>query len=255
LSLGKKIYFASDAHLGASALTDNDHRERLLVEWLDTVKQDAGMIFLMGDMFDFWFEYKSVVPRGFVRFLGKIAEITDGGIPVHFFTGNHDVWVFDYLPKETGMIIHRKPYIVELMGKKFFMAHGDGLLNFDRGYNLLKWLFQNRVAQWLFARLHPNFAFRIANSWSKSSRLSNGIEGEAFKGEKEEEQIVFAREKLKAEHFDFFVFGHRHLPMEFNLNERSKAFIIGDWIKRYTYGVFDGNEFKLKEFRGSSVKW
>jgi UDP-2,3-diacylglucosamine hydrolase len=248
LTSGKKIYFVSDAHLGASALSDNEKRERLLVKWLDQIKDDAGMIFLLGDIFDFWFEYKSVVPRGFVRFLGKVAEITDSGIPVHFFTGNHDVWVFDYLPKETGMIIHHEPYVTEIMGKRFFIAHGDGLTNLDRGYNLLKWLFHNRFAQWLFARLHPNFAFGIAHRWSRSSRLSNGIDGEGYLGDSKEEQIVFAKEKLKEEHFDFFVFGHRHLPIELNISEKSKVFVLGEWIKSYTYGVFDGEKFKLRRF-------
>lgn len=233
-------------------MKDNEQRERLLVKWLDSVKEDAGMIFFLGDIFDFWFEYKSVVPRGFVRFLGKVAEITDSGIPIHFFTGNHDVWVFDYLPKETGMIIHKGPYITELMGKKFFMAHGDGLTNLDRGYNLLKWLFHNRVAQWLFARLHPNFAFWIARRWSRYSRISNGIDGTSFLGEEREEQIVFAKEKLKEEYFDFFVFGHRHIAMEYKIMEKSKVILLGDWILKYTYGVFDGNEFRLEEFDANS---
>lgn len=242
----------SDVHLGAPALRNNLEREKLFVRWLEEISHDAEMIFLMGDIFDFWFEYKKVAPRGFVRVLGKIAEITDKGIPVHFFTGNHDVWVFDYLPSETGVIVHHKPFETELKGKKFFMAHGDGLNPSDKGYLFISALFHNRAAQWLFSKLHPNFAFGLAHRWSKHSRLSNGVEGARFMGEENEEQISFARRTLnEGRSFDYFVFGHRHLALEYDLNERSKVFLLGEWIKEFSYGVFDGTDFRLEKIHNA----
>lgn len=249
----KKIYFVSDVHLGAPALKNNREREKHFVRWLDRVKADAEKIFLLGDIFDFWFEYRKVVPRGFVRFLGKIAELTDAGIDVHFFTGNHDVWVFDYLPQEIGVIVHHQPFETEIMGKQFFLAHGDGLGNYDRGYILLKKLFKNPIAQWCFARIHPNFAFRIAHKWSKQSRLSHGATGAVFMGEDKEEQVKYSRELLKNKSIDYFIFGHRHLVLEYNLTQKSKLFLLGDWIKEYTYGVFDGETFRLERFPMSTM--
>ena len=176
----KKIYFASDVHLGA--LTKSREREMVFVNWLHQIKEDAAMIFLLGDIFDFWFEYRKVAPQGFVRVLGAIAGICDSGIPVHFFTGNHDIWVFDYLPRETGMIIHHEPFETEIYGKKFFLAHGDDLGKTDKGYQLLKGFFHNKFAQWVFAKIHPDLSFRLAHYWSKNSRLAKGIAGVGFFG-------------------------------------------------------------------------
>ena len=247
-----KIYFVSDVHLGAPALSNNFEREKLFVRWLEEISHDAEMIFLMGDIFDFWFEYKRVAPRGFVRVLGKIAEITDKGIPLHFFTGNHDVWVFDYLPAETGVIVHREPFETEIKGKRFYLAHGDGLNPSDKGYLLIKALFHNRTAQWLFARLHPNFALGLAHRWSKHSRLANGVEGARFMGEEREEQISYARKLLNAgKQFDYFIFGHRHLALEYNLNDESKLYLLGEWIREYSYGVFDGTDFRLERIHNA----
>lgn len=203
------------------------------------------MIFLLGDIFDFWFEYRKVAPRGFVRVLGTLAEICDSGIPVHFFTGNHDIWVFDYLPKETGMIIHHEPFEIELNGKKFFMAHGDDLSEKDKGYQLVKKFFNNKLAQWAFAKIHPDLSFRLAGRWSKNSRLSRGKKL-GFLGENKEDQIIFAKELLKERQIDYFVFGHRHLALEFMLSPQSKLFMLGDWFDDITYGVFDGNNFYLE---------
>jgi len=242
----KRIYFASDVHLGFPDPLHNHEKEKIFVNWLNQIKQDASMIFLLGDIFDFWFEYRKVAPRGFVRVLGTLAELCDSGIPVHFFTGNHDIWVFDYLPQETGMIIHRGPFETEINGKKFFMAHGDDMMGKDLRYQLLKKFFHNSLAQWLFAKIHPDLSFRIASRWSKDSRLSRGKKLE-FLGENKEDQIIFAKELLKEKHIDYFVFGHRHLSLEFKLSPQSKLFMLGDWFDDITYGVFDGNDFSLKK--------
>lgn len=242
----KKIYFASDVHLGSGASNCNFERERLFVNWLHKVKEDALGIFLLGDIFDFWFEYRRVAPQGFVRVLGALAEICDSGIPVHFFTGNHDIWVFDYLPRETGMIIHRGPLETELLGKKFYLAHGDDLGEKDKKYQLLKRFFHNRFAQWAFAKIHPDLAFGMAHSWSKNNRLSKGIDGVGFLGENKEDQIVFARDVLTKKHIDYFVFGHRHLALEFQLSPISKLFMLGNWFNDIAYGVFDGSDFRLE---------
>jgi len=246
LERNKKIYFISDVHLGAPALKDNPEREKRFAGWLSEVSRDAAAIFLMGDIFDFWFEYRKVVPRGFTRVLGKIAEITDQGIPVHFFTGNHDVWVFDYLPEETGMVIHRDSYSAELMGKKFYLAHGDGLDENDKGYLLLKKIFTNRLLQWLFARLHPNFAFSLAHRWSKNSRLAKKDTG--FNAE-EEGMFRFAATVLEKEYFDYFVFGHRHRMADIPMKGGTRFILLGEWIRTFSYGVFDGEKFELKKYK------
>ncbi len=244
-----KIYFISDVHLGAPALHNNLERERLFVQWLDQIKVDAAALFLMGDIFDFWFEYRKVVPRGFTRALGKIAEIADSGIPVHFFTGNHDMWISDYLPQELGITLHRKEFRTQLFGKTFLLAHGDGLDPFDKGYHLLKKLFSNRVLQWMFARLHPDFAFRLAHRWSKHSRISNGIQADGYQGDDKEGLFIFTESVLKHESIDYFVFGHRHLLVEKPIGEKSVFINLGDWINYYSYGVFDGEKFELKQYK------
>jgi len=249
LNLPKKIYFASDVHLGSQALKHSRERELQFVSWLHQIKEDAAMIFLLGDIFDFWFEYRKVAPQGFVRVLGAIAEICDSGTPVHFFTGNHDIWVFDYLPRETGMIIHHEPLETELFGKKFFLAHGDDLGKTDKKYQLLTRFFHNRIAQWVFAKVHPDLSFRLAHYWSKNSRLANDEASVGFLGENLEHQLIFARNLLKTKHFDYFVFGHRHIALNFQLTENSKVIILGDWFKECTYGVFDGNTFRLEKIR------
>ena len=243
-----KTYFISDIHLGAPALKDNAERERLFVQWMDEIKFDAEKLFLMGDIFDFWYEYKKVAPRGFTRSLGKIAELSDSGVEVHFFTGNHDVWVFDYLPDELGLTLHRREFKTEISGKKFFLAHGDGLDPSDKGYNLLKKIFTNRPLQWMFSRLHPNFAFALAHAWSKNSRLTKGIVGEEFKHEKEG-LYMLAGQILGKEYFDYFVFGHRHLMANLPVGEKSKFILLGEWISLFSYGVFDGEKFELKKYK------
>jgi len=244
-----KIYFISDIHLGAPALKNNREREKLFVSWLDEIKKDASALFLMGDIFDYWFEYKTVVPRGFTRTLGKLAEIADSGIPVHFFTGNHDVWVFDYLPSELGVHVHREEMRVAFSGKKFFLAHGDGLDPFDKGYHLLKKLFTNRFLQWLFSWLHPNWGVALAHAWSKKSRLTKGM-FVPFHGEEKEGLYLFAKSTLEDEEVDYFIFGHRHLLLDLPIGKNTRYINLGDWISHFSYGVFDGEKFELKTYKG-----
>ena len=244
----KKIYFISDIHLGAPALKNNRERELAFVDWLNQIKEDASHLFLMGDIFDFWFEYKTVVPRGFTRTLGKIAEIADSGVEVHLFTGNHDGWIFDYLPSELGVILHRNEFKTELGGKKFYLAHGDGLDKTDKGYLLLKKMFTSKTLQWLFARIHPNFAISLGRHWSKHSRISKGITGEGFKGINNEGMYIFAQSILHNETFDYFIFGHRHVMIDSPIGENSRYINLGDWIHHFSYGVFDGNDFELKQY-------
>ncbi len=245
---GKKIYFASDIHLGMYPLKESFEREKLFVKWLTDIENDAHEIFLVGDIFDFWYEYKKVVPRGYVRFLGKIANLTDKGINVHFFTGNHDVWMFDYLTKETGVKIHRNPIIYDSQGARFYIGHGDGLGPGDASYKFLKLVFTNKILQWLFSKIHPDLAFWLGHSWSKKSRYTKGVEPEKDKGENEL-LVKYARGKLKTEHIDYFVFGHRHLALHFPLNKESEFICLGDWIFNFTYACFDGSKMKLKKYK------
>ena len=246
---GKKIYFASDLHLGLPTLKESLPREKLFVKWLDRIKPDAAELYLLGDIFDFWFEYKRVVPKGYSRFIGKIAEFTDSGIPVYFFTGNHDVWMFDYFQKELGVEVCHKPLIKDILNKKFFLAHGDGLGKGDPGYKLLKSIFTSPTLQWLFARIHPNFSLWFGNRWSVSSRYSKEI-AHKFRGE--DELITrFTRSKLEDQHFDFFIFGHWHSPTIYPLNDNtSNLIILGDWLVNNTYSVWDGEHLKLMQFNG-----
>ncbi len=223
-------------------------REKRVVRWLDEIKKDAAEIYLMGDLFDFWFEYRTVVPRGFTRLIGKLAEISDSGIPIHIFTGNHDMWIFGYLPEETGARIYRSPITKEINGKKFYLGHGDGLGPGDSGYKFIKKIFRSNVCQWLFARLHPNFGISLGHYFSRKSRIANGYKDEKYHGEKSEWLVVHCREILSKEHFDYFIFGHRHLPLDIKLSERSRYINLGEWVNYNTYAVFDGDELKLEAF-------
>lgn len=240
-----KIYFASDFHLGVPDYESSLAREKRIVRWLDEIKQDATEIFLVGDIFDFWFEYKRAIPKGFVRLQGKIAEITDSGIPVHVFTGNHDMWIFDYIPKELGVKLYRDPIIREWNGKKFYIGHGDGLGPGDKGYKFLKKVFASRLCQWLFARLHPNFGIWLADLSSRKSRSATGSADEKFLGEENEWLAIYSKEYLQKEHIDYFVFGHRHLPIQLQIGEHSMYFNLGEWINYNTFLVFDGEKCTL----------
>lgn len=214
------------------------------------VRHDAAEIFLVGDVFDFWFEYRSVIPKGFVRLFGKIAEITDSGIPVHFFTGNHDMWIFDYIPSELGVLLHRNPITRTFNHQSFYIGHGDGLGPGDHGYKLIKKVFRNPICQWLFARVHPNFGVGLANYFSQRSRLAGAEEDEKFLGEDNEWLVQYCKEVLTKNHYDYFIFGHRHLPLDLSVGERSRYMNLGEWVNHCTYAVFDGEKLSLEKFTG-----
>jgi UDP-2,3-diacylglucosamine hydrolase len=248
VNTSKKIYFASDFHLGAPSYEKSLEREKRIVRWLDEIKHDAQEIFLMGDVFDFWFEYRQTAPKGFVRLLGKLAEISDAGIPITFFTGNHDMWMFEYLPHEIGITIHRQPITRTFSGKTFYLAHGDGLGPGDSGYKFIKKIFANKFCQWLFARLHPNFGMGLAHYWSHKSRVANGNSDEKFLGQDKEWLVIHSKEILKTQHVDYFIYGHRHLPLNIHLPGNSRYINLGEWVNYNTYAVFDGNNIELKTF-------
>ena len=249
LTENKKVYFISDLHLGLKPKEFSDEREKRVVRWLDSIKADAQVLFLLGDVFDYWFEYKRVAPQGFVRFLGKLAELADSGVEIHFFTGNHDLWLFNYLKNEIGLTVHKKPLIAQINTKSFYMGHGDGQGPGDFGYKFMKYFFQNPILQKLFAwLLHPDFATWIGHNWSNKRRKRKGIK-EPFLGEKKEYQILFAQETLKKEHFDYFIFGHRHISMDIKLNDNCRYINLGEWIRNSNYGVFDGNNLFLNQFQ------
>ncbi len=243
-----KIYFVSDVHLGAPALNNNREREALFAQWLDEIKEDVAELYLLGDIFDFWFEYKKVAPRGFTRILGRIADIADKGIPVYFFPGNHDLWVFDYLQEELGVTVFRKEIIREIRGKKFFLAHGDGLDSNDKGYLFLKRMFTSKPLQWLFSRLHPNFALYLAHKWSAASRLSKNDYRDDFMVN-QDGMYKFAADFLQTNSIDYFVMGHRHRMVNERMNENTRFVLLGDWIRSFSYGIFDGDNFELKKYK------
>ena len=246
-SENKKIYFASDQHLGAPTPKASLPREKKFVAWLDTIKEDAGTIFLLGDLFDFWFEYKTVVPKGFVRVLGKLAELKDAGIDIYFFVGNHDLWMRDYFQKELNIPIFHKPQEFEINGKIFLIGHGDGLGPSDHGYKRMKKVFTFPFFKWLFRWLHPDIGVRLGHYFSVKNKLISGDEDARFLGEENEWLAQYCRRKLTEKHYDFFIFGHRHLPLEIELNNNSTYINLGDWIQYFTYGEFM-KTFKLKEF-------
>ncbi len=239
----KKIYFASDMHFGVPGRDDSATRERKFVQWLDRIAGDAGELFLLGDVFDFWFEYKKVVPKGFVRVLGKLAELSDRGISLHFFTGNHDLWIRDYLTVETGMHLYRSPQVFERHGKRFLIGHGDGLGPGDPGYKFMKSIFVNPVAQWMFRWLHPDAGVALAQYLSRKNKYISGEET-PWRGE-EEAIIKYCRTYASGERIDFFVFGHRHTPVIYPLDAQGIYVNTGDWLHAYSYAVFDGRDISL----------
>ncbi len=247
----KKYYFASDFHLGAPNAAESFEREKKIVAWLDEIKHDIEELFILGDVFDFWFEFKSVVPRGYVRLLGKLAEISDSGVPIHWFIGNHDMWIFDYIPKELNVTMHREPIRRTLEGKTFYIGHGDGLGPGDHGYKFLKKIFRARSMQWLFARFHPNFGIGLANFFSSVSRKSSHENDKEFLGKENEWLAIYSEELDAAQKTDYYIFGHRHLPMILKLSGGGKYVNIGDWITNFTFGVYDGNEFELRAYHAS----
>lgn len=249
-----KIYFASDFHLGVPSHKESMDRERKIISWLSEIQKDASDIYIVGDVFDFWFEWKKIVPKGHVRLLGKLAEICDTGIQVHFFTGNHDLWTFGYLEDEIGVKIYREPIQIELQGKKIFIGHGDGLGPGDKGFKFLKRLFTSPICQWLFSKIHPNTAFTIADYFSSKSRIANIESDKVYKGEDNEWLVRFAKEQLSVIHTDYFIFGHRHIPLDIDLSEDSKYINLGDWIQYNSYGVLEDGLLKLKFYKSKYSK-
>lgn len=250
----KRYYFASDLHLGTPDRESSLQRERIFVQWLDSIKADAKAIYLVGDLFDFWHEYKMAVPRGYTRLLGKLAELSDSGIELHLFTGNHDLWMDDYLEKELNTKVHRNAIVQELEGKRFFIAHGDGLGPADHGYKFIKRVFTNPVCRWLFRWLHPDLGIRLASYLSRRSRYgSGGYELEKFMGEDREWLWLYARRKLQQQHYDYFIFGHRHLPLDIEVQPGSQYINLGDWLDYRSYAVYDGNKVQLCYFQPATT--
>jgi len=253
--MASKIYFASDFHLGTPSEEESRLREKRIISWLDFIKKDASELYLMGDIFDFWFEYKHVVPKGYIRFLGKLAELSDAGVKLTFFKGNHDMWMFGYLTEELGATIVSDDLIIERNHKRFYLHHGDGLGPGDTSYKYLKKIFRSNLCQWLFARLHPNFGIGIAKKWSQHSRISSG-KIEHFENENKEWLISYVRQYLEGAaetqtSIDYFVFGHRHLPLTIPV-ENSLYINLGEWIHFNTYAVFDGDKLELKTWEYSA---
>ncbi len=243
-------YFASDFHLGVDARLPSREREAQIVRWLEHIRTRAAAIYLLGDVFDFWFEYRTVVPKGFVRLLGKLAELRDSGIPIYFFTGNHDMWMFRYFEEELDIPIYRQPRLVEIAGKRFFLGHGDGLGPGDYGYKFIKRVFAHPLAQWMYARLHPNFALPFARYWSGKSREGQPPEANRFLGEEKEWLIAYVRRKMQEVPADYFIFGHRHLPIDYPLDRegRCRYINLGEWLYSNSYAVFDGRALKIEFF-------
>lgn len=247
----KKTYFASDFHLGTDGATPSRERERLIVAWLEAALPDMKALYLVGDVWDYWFEYRQVIPKGSTRLLGCLARIRDAGIPVYYFTGNHDMWMFRYMEEELGIPILREPVIHEIDGKKFYIGHGDGLGPGDYGYKFIKRIFANPFCQWLFARIHPNTGMWLMKFWSGRSRHHTQIE-EKFLGPEKEWLVQYALDVIKTEPIDYFIFGHRHLPIDYSLGPGQARYInLGDWLKYNSYAVFDGTQLELTFYKPS----
>ncbi len=244
----KNIYFLSDFHLGAPDYVSSLEREKRIVRFLDEIKNATSHIFILGDLFDFWYEYKKVVPKGFVRILGKLAELTDNGIIIKFFVGNHDMWMNGYFEEQLNIEVFHEPHAFEFNGKKFFVGHGDGLGPKDHKYKFIKKIFRNKISKALFGALHPGSGIGLADYFSRKSRASAGTKDEKFLGEHKEWLIIFAKQTLEKEHYDYFIFGHRHFPVDYKLSDTSRYINLGDWIKYNSFAVFDGTDITLKYY-------
>ncbi|MCL1617078.1 UDP-2,3-diacylglucosamine diphosphatase [Bacteroides sp. ET71] len=252
----KNVYFLSDAHLGSLAIDHRRTQERRLVNFLDSIKHKASAVYLLGDMFDFWYEFKTVVPKGYTRFLGKLSELTDLGVEVHFFIGNHDIWCGDYLETECGVILHREPMTTEICGKEFYLAHGDGLGDRDTGFKLLRTLFHSHTMQRLFSALHPRWSVALGLQWAKHSRLKR-IDGKDpdYMGEDKEPLVLYTKEYLKGHPgINFFIYGHRHIELDLMLSSTARIVILGDWINFFSYAVFDGEHLFLENYIEGETK-
>lgn len=250
----KATYFASDFHFGVPNYEESKKRERIFISWLDEIKSDASAIYLMGDLFDFWFEYKTVVPKGYTRLLGKLAELTDCGIEIHLFKGNHDLWAFEYLQKEIGIHLHRKPEVITLQNKKFFLAHGDGLGPGDKGYKFLKATFENKINQFLYRWIHPDIGTRLGSYFSRRSRLTKILNGEGSEQRRNkvenEPMVIFSKEMAKNDTtIDYYIFGHVHFPDIIDVSTKAKCIILGDWVNKFTFARFNGEIIELLKYK------
>ncbi len=247
----KSIYFLSDAHLGSWAVEHRRMQERRLVRFLDSIKEKAAAVYLLGDMFDFWYEYKYVVPKGFTRFLGKISELTDMGVEVHYFTGNHDIWAYDYLAEECGVILHKQPQTIELYGKIFYLAHGDGLGDPNKSFKVIRSIFHNKTCQWLFSGLHPRWGMWFGLTWAKHSRMKHGMGGDPpdYMGDDKEHLILYTKKYIQYHsNVDYFIYGHRHIEVDKQLTKKARVIILGDWISQFSYVVYDGEHLLMQEY-------
>jgi len=252
----KSVYFLSDAHLGSWAIPHGRMQERRLVRFLDSIKEKAAAVYLLGDMFDFWYEYRYVVPKGYTRFLGKLSELTDLGVEVHYFTGNHDIWAYDYLEKECGVILHHKPLTTEIYGKIFFLAHGDGLGDPNRSFKMLRSIFHNRTCQKLFSALHPRWGIWFGQTWASRSRRKHENEGPpAYMGEDREHLILYTKRYIQYHsNVDYFIYGHRHIEVDLQLTKKARMMILGDWISHFSYIVYDGEHLFMSQYiEGESI--
>jgi UDP-2,3-diacylglucosamine hydrolase len=241
------VYFLSDAHLGSLLVKDKRAHEKKLVDWLDSVKNDAEVIYLVGDIFDFWFEYKTVVPKGFVRFLGKVSELIDSGIEIHFFIGNHDIWTFGYLQDEVGLIVHKEPFLVQHGTKKFYLAHGDGISTNDHGFKLMRKIFHSNTAQKLFRLLPAQLGQEFGYNWSKNNREKHMEYDSKYLGENNEALVLFAKKYVEThDDIDYMIFGHRHIALDLQIKNQKRVVILGDFVNIFSYGVFDGENFRLE---------
>ena len=244
----KKVYFISDLHLGAQYFADPKAKERAVVRWLDSVRHTAADIYLLGDILDYWYEYRYVVPRGYVRFLGKLAELSDAGVRIHWFIGNHDIWIFDYLPSELGIEVIDGSVERDILGKRFFLTHGDGVGRHGLVFTAMRGLFRNRFCQFLFAAIHPRWTIPFAHGWSRQSRQSHA---ECCKvPEKAVRCLHEFAEEYSAEHpeIDYFIFGHLHILEDRKLRGGAHMVVLGDWIGLNSYAEFDGDSLVLRSF-------
>jgi len=248
LNTNQKVYFASDNHLGAPSFKASLPREKKFVAWLDTITADAAALFLMGDLFDFWFEYKTVVPKGFTRTLGKLAELSDAGIPIYYFVGNHDLWMNGYFEEELNIPVFHEPQTLTVGSASFLIGHGDGLGPGDLGFKRMKKVFTNPVSKWFFRWLHPDLGVPFAQYLSVNNKIISGDADAKFLGDDKEWLVQYCKRKLETQHYDYFIFGHRHLPLEIDLNGKSTYVNLGDWVNYFTYAIFDGKKLSLETF-------
>jgi UDP-2,3-diacylglucosamine hydrolase len=247
LNPSKRIYFCSDNHLGSPNRNLSLEREKIFITWLDQIKKDAQAIFFLGDLFDFWFEYKKVVPKGFTRLFGKLAELSDSGIELFFFVGNHDCWIGNYFEDELGINVFHKKVDLNIDNYNILIGHGDGLGPGDSKYKFLKLLFRNPILKKLFSFIHPDIGISLGKFLSQKNKIISGDE-KVFESEDKEMLFSYCKDVLKTKYYHFFIFGHRHVPLELDLGNNSKYFNTGDWITHFSYLVYDGNSFNLNYF-------